>query len=133
MTKEEARNKAREVFGPSGQVCEHMQMKESLEPAVGVGFMEGGDLCIQGKGVTWEDAFAQAESRREKWQPRVPGRLDPREPPPDDLVNVKYQPTVPAEFIRVQISLEEQRLADLKRFQEQVRQKVRKKWGELKK
>lgn len=129
MTKAEALQKARELFGPAGQVCERMQMKESLEPAVGVGFMENGDLCIQGKGLTWEDALAHAESRREKWQTRCPGGFDPREPPPDDLVNVKYNPTVPAEFIRVQISLEEQRLKDQKRFEEQVRRKVQEKWG----
>jgi len=126
MTKAEALQKAREVFGPAGQVCERMQMKESLEPAVGVGFMENGDLCIQGKGLTWEDAFAHAESRREKWQHRAPAEAP-------GLTNKKYEATIPGEWIREQMALEEQRLADAKSFQNKVKEKVREKWGELKK
>ena len=59
--------------------------------------------------------------------------LDPRDPPPDGFVNVKYQPTVPAEFIRVQISLELHRLEEQKRFAERVRRKTEEKWGKVQK
>lgn len=121
MTREEALQKAREMFGPRGGVSGHMQMKDTLEPAVGVGFLEGTELRIQGKGVTWEAAFACAEDRREKWKDQVPDA--------PEVVNVKFQPTVPAEFIRTQISLEEKRLTELKRFEERVRRKTAEKWG----
>jgi hypothetical protein len=71
MTKEEALQKAIDVFGPRAGVTAGLQMKETGEDAVGVGFLEDGVLCIQGKGLDWEAAFAHAEWRRGKWQDRI--------------------------------------------------------------
>jgi hypothetical protein len=59
------------MFGRAGGITDGVQMKDTLEPAVGVGFYEHGELCIQGKGVTWEAAFAHARSREDKWMSRA--------------------------------------------------------------
>lgn len=130
MTKAEARAKAIDLFGPSGGVSEGLQMKESLERAVGVGFREGPDLCIQGKGITWEEAFAHAETRREKWEDRVvvlPGdpvtQFDSRERLPGWEVG-EPQPI----HVSGTINLDE--FSESQELLERVREKVQKKWGQ---
>lgn len=117
---------ARGMFGPSGQVSDGLQMKNTLEPAVGVGFFEGGLLCIQGKGLTWEDALAHAETRRAEWQFRCP-----------DAGLQELNAEIPIDVIKSQMDLMRQELSgelsgelseDLA-LQNRVKEKVRKIWG----
>lgn len=67
----EALAEAQKLFGRTADITDGVQMAATLERAKGVGFREGGDLCIQGKGLTWEEALAHAEMRRPKWQGRA--------------------------------------------------------------
>lgn len=118
MDREEAKRLARRTFGPSGYVSEGLQMKNTLAPAVGVGFFEGGKLCIQGKGLTWEEAFTQAMSRRAEWQSRVPEC-----PTPDESLRVSTA------GVSKETSLEKEELTEEKLFQRRVRAKVLERWG----
>lgn len=60
------------MFGP--EACMRttgLTIKDTGEPAVGVGFQDGDTIRIQGKGLTWEEAIARAESRRDIWEPEL--------------------------------------------------------------
>ena len=137
MTREEAKQKALELFGPTAGVTDGLQMKESLEDAVGVGFHEGSELCIQGKGITWEAALAHAITRRAKWESRLVTRPKievERDADDPTMMHVTVNPAKPIEFIKQEfkVDLNEWRKAEeeARQFQERVQEKVRKKWGD---
>lgn len=71
MTWDEAVAAAQRMFGTAGYITDGVQMSDTLERAKGVGFYEHGELCVQGKGLTWEAAFAHARSREPKWKARA--------------------------------------------------------------
>jgi hypothetical protein len=71
MDNREAYKRATEVFGKAGCIRElgtGLYMRDTGEPACGVGFTLGSVPHIQGKGVTWEDAFEVLEKRRPIWE-----------------------------------------------------------------
>lgn len=119
-------------------------MKDSLEYAFGVGFIENGQRCIQGKGLTWEAAFTQAESRREKWYPRVQALqkrevetraklLDMGVVTKEDLVGDEVDVTkdaVAAAMKRIQDIEDHAFLGEEEQLIRRLKDKVQKKWGE---
>lgn len=121
MDWKEAARKAKEVFGATSGITDGLQMKDTLKPAVGVGLIEGGQLCIQGKGTTWEEAFAQAETRREKWEHRVKPIQEPKAA--RMFVGVKTKRK------RVDLNMDGEKFYMDEDFIKQLKEKVREKWG----